>query len=230
MNTVHSLTLAALLCAPAIAAPTDTMMVRKTHIDAFKSGSGETPARDTTQTIWISKNHVRMESDDNVVLLRLDDKKLYLIDPKQKTYNTIGLPFDIKKYLPPEMGELFDKMKASNPITGTVTATDETKKIHDWTAKKFELSMQGGMGGAVTEDIWTTTDIAIDTTAIGEMLRLKASMMPGGEAVAEEMKKITGVPVMSDRTQGPIKTHEELVSVEQKDAPAGAFEVPKDYT
>lgn len=153
MNTVHCLTLAALLCAPAVAAPTDTMMVRKTHTDAFKMGPNESPAKDSTQTIWISKDHVRLESDENVVLLRLDDKKMYLIDPKKKTYNTIDLPFDMKKYLPPEMAEMFDQMKAAKPITGTVTATDETKKIHDWTAKKFELTMQGGMGGGLTEAI-----------------------------------------------------------------------------
>lgn len=234
MKTLQGLTFVTLLSAPAFAAPTDTMMVRKTHTDAYTLGPNETPAKDTTQTIWLTKDRVRVDSDENTVILRLDDKKMYLVDPKSKTYSTIELPFDMKKYLPPEMGELYDKMKASSPITATVTVTDEKKKIHDWTSKKFQLSMQGGMGGGMSEEIWTTTDIAIDTPALGEMMRLKASMMPGGEAVAEEMKKITGIPVMTDRTQsmGPatIKTHEELVSVEQKDAPAGAFDVPKDYT
>jgi hypothetical protein len=227
-------TLAALVITPAFAAPTDTMMVRKTHTDGAKSGGTETAGKDGTQTVWISKDRVRVDGEDSSVLVLLDAKKMYLIDPKEKTYSAIDLPFDMKKYLPPEMTELYEKMKTANPITATVTPTEETKKIGQWNAKKYQVSVQGGFGGGLTEELWTTKDIAIDSSAFLELLRLKSSMMPGGEAVADELKKISGVPVMSDRTQGTgpgaVKTHEELVSVESKDAPAGTFDVPKDYT
>src|SRR5436190_21282847 len=111
MKTLRTLTSAALLCAPVFAAPTDTMMVRKSHTDAYTVGSKEVPAKDETQTVWVSKDRVRLESDENSVLLRLDQKKMYLIDPKTKTYNTIDLPFDMKKYMPAEMAEMYEKMK-----------------------------------------------------------------------------------------------------------------------
>jgi hypothetical protein len=234
MFLIRLTTLAALTAAPLLAAPTDTMMVRKSHTESSKTSANETPAKDVTQTVWISKDRVRVDADDSSILVRLDQKKVYLIDPKDKSYSAIDLPFDMKKYLPPEMTELYEKMKASNPVAATVTPTEETKKIGQWTAKKYQVSIQGGFGGNLTEELWTTKDIAIDASAFLELMRLKASLMPGGETAAEELKKISGVPVMSDRTQGSgpgaIKTHDELVSIESKDAPDGTFEVPKDFT
>ena len=231
MRTLRTLTSAALLCAPVFAAPTDTMMVRKIHHDAVKSGPTERPAKDETQTIWIAKDRMRADTDESSTIVRIDQKKMYLLDSKNKTYSVIDIPLDMKKYIPADMAEMYDKMKAS--FQAKVTATDETKKIKDWNAKKYELSLSGGMGG-MTEEIWTTKDIAIDASAFLEMIRMRAMMMPGGDAMLDELKKLDGVPVMSDRTQktmgGAMHTHEELVSVEQKDAPAGAYDVPKDYT
>ncbi len=230
MRTLRILTSAALLCAPVFAAPTDTMMVRKVHTEAMKGGPVERPAKDETQTIWIAKDRVRVDSDESSVIVRIDQKKMYMLDPKEKTYSVIDMPLDMKKYLPANMAESYDKMKAS--FQAKVTATDETKKIKDWNAKKYEVSLSGGMGG-MTEEIWTTKDISIDASAFLEMVRMRAMMMPGGDAMMDELKKLDGVPVMADRTQktmgGAVKTHEEVVSVEQKDAPAGSFDVPKDY-
>jgi hypothetical protein len=233
MRTLRLLTSAALLCAPAFAAPADTMMVRKVHTEAGKMGQHETPAKDETQTVWIAKDRVRVESDDKIILLRLDQKKLYMMDPKEKTYSPIDLPFDMKKYLPAEMAEMYDKMNSANTMSCKVTPTDETKKIKDWNTKKYELKVTGSMTGGMTEEVWVTKDISVDTAAFLELLRTTLTMRPGGESMVDELKKIDGVPVMSDRTlkspMGTVKTHEELVSIEQKDAPAGAFELPKDY-
>jgi hypothetical protein len=228
------LTAAALLCAPVFAAPTDTLMVRKSHTDAYSAGPKEVPAKDETQTIWIAKDRVRVDTEDNSILLRLDEKKMYLIDPKDKSYQVIDLPLDLKKYLPENMQEMYEKMKAATTVSCTVKPTDETKKIKDWNTKKYEVTISGGMVGSTTEEVWTTKDIPIDATAFLEMTRMRSTMMPGGETIVDELKKLDGIPVMSERTRkagsASVKTHEELVSIEQKDAPAGEFDVPKDYT
>ena len=58
-------------------------------------------------------------------------------------------------------------------------------------------------------------------------------MMPGGAAMATEMKKVEGLPILVERTQtmGPMETKssDEVTAVASKDAPEGAYDVPKDY-
>lgn len=229
MRTLRCLTVTALLCAPAVARPAETVMVRKVHTDAYSMGSKEFPAKDATQTIWIGKDRVRMEGDESSFLYRGDLKKLYMLHAADKTYNTLDLPIDFAKYLPPEYAAMVEKMK----VTAKVEPTDETRKIGDWNAKKYTFTVSTMMGGGSSQDIWTTKDISMDTSAYTEMRRMMAAMIPGGDSISEEMKKMEGVPVMSEKTRKmmgtTVKEHDELVSVATKDAPAGTFELPKDY-
>ena len=176
MRTLGSLAVFALVCAPAVAMPAETVMVRKVHTDAYTKGSTEVPAQDVTQTIWIGKDRVRMDGDEMSFLYRGDQKKLYMIHPAEKTYNTLDLPIDITKYVPPEIAAMMEKMK----VTAKVTPTDETRKIGDWNAKKYTFSMQMMMGAGSTQDIWTTKDITMDASAYLEMQRMLAELIPGG--------------------------------------------------
>jgi hypothetical protein len=230
MRMLRSLTVFALVCTPAAATSAETMMIRKVHTDAYTLGSKEMPAKDVTQTIWIGKDRVRMDGDEMSFLYRGDQKKLYVIHPTEKTYSTLDLPIDLAKYVPPEVAPMIEKMK----VTAKVTPTDETRKIGDWNAKKYTFSMQMMMGAGSTQDIWTTKDITMDASAYLEMQRMLAELIPGGASVIDEMKKMDGVPVLSEKTRkvmgASVKERDELVSVAQKDAPAGTFEMSKEYT
>lgn len=56
---------------------------------------------------------------------------------------------------------------------------------------------------------------------------------PGFEKILQEMKKVKGIVVYNVTTAdvmgAKVKTTEELVEIEEKTAPAGAFDLPKDY-
>ena len=222
----------ATLCAPAFC--TDLMVTKTKHTDASKMMGMDQPAKDATETSWIGKDRMRTDDGESITIIRLDQKKMYMLDPKAKTVQTIDLPFELKKYVPADMAPMLDMM---GQMKVTVTPTTETKKIKDWNATKYTMTMATPMGGGFTQEIWATKDIQFDQVAFNELHNAIASLMSlgmGGSSIATEYKKIEGFPVLTERTQTmmgqSIKSREEVTAVESKDAPEGAYDVPKDYT
>src|SRR5262249_41816051 len=100
----------------------------------------------------------------------------------------------------------------------------------------FTVTTSGGgpMGGGSTETVWASKDVkGVDLASFHELLNAVQSLAMRG-APGEERKKIEGFPVLIETTRTfgdrEMKSRDELVSVAQKEAPAGAFEVPADYT
>lgn len=218
----------------ALATPTfasDLLITTAKHSDAVKMMGQEMPAKDSTQTTWFSKDKLRMEDGDKVTIVRADLKKMFTINLSDKTYTAVDLPFDLKKYIPPEAAPMVEQMMSQMKIT--VTPTTETKKIKEWNATKYTMTMSGQMF-TMTSDMWVTKDIKMDSAAFTEMHGSMMSLMPGGSAMVAELKKIEGFPVLTERTQTPMmggemKEKEEVTAVETKDAPEGTFDVPKDF-
>jgi hypothetical protein len=222
---------AALLATSAVSMPADFVLTQKKHTDAYTIGTKEIPAKDATSVMWIGKDRMRIEEGDKITIIRQDTKKMIVLDTKAQTATTIDLPFDMKKYLMPEAAGLVDNMPKPKC---TVTPSEEKKKIKDWNTTKFTVEMTSPMGkGGTVQEMWVTKDLQLDTAGLRDMWSTMFTIVPGGSAIAEEMKKIDGFPVVTDRTekrgQTDVKSHEELVSVEKKDAPEGAYDVPKDY-
>jgi hypothetical protein len=222
------------LASPALCA--DLVITQTKHTDASKSPGGrDQPAKDVTSTIWLGKDRMRIEDGEQTIIVRADQKKLYMLDAKAKTASVIDLPFDMKKYVPPEAAPMFESMMAG--MKATLTPTTETKKIGEWNATKYTLTYTRPMGPAgdmsTTEEIWATKDVAVDRAAWNEMSSSMWSFV-GGPAMAEEMKKIEGLPILVERTQtmmgSTTKSKDTVTSVASKDAPEGAYEVPKDFT
>lgn len=213
----------------------DHLITRKVHVDGYGAGDKAVPGSDSTLPIWIGKDRLRLESNEGTVIVRLDQSKVYMLDAKAKTATVIDLPFDIVKYLPPEAAAMADQIKAMSKMTATVTPSDETKKVGEWNTRKYTVSIKAAQGPATEETMWVTKDIAgIDVAACRDMLGKVFAIQPGGEAIAEEMKKIDGLAVLTERTRSrggaSVKSSEQVVSVETKDAPAGTYDVPADYT
>jgi hypothetical protein len=228
-------TLLALAFATAISAPAfghDTVITKEKHTDAAKVMGQDRPAQDVKQVIWIGKDHMRVEEGDKVTIVRADLKKLYILDTKAKTRTALDLPLDMKKYMPADMAPMMEQMTSQIKIT--VTPTTETKKIKDWNATKYTVAMTLPMGGSATQEMWVTKDVGGDRAGWQEMYAALMSASPFSAAMADEMKKIDGLPVLSERTQtmmgNEVKSRESVVSVEEKEATADLFELPKDYT
>lgn len=214
----------------ATAARADVLLTRNVHSDATTNANGEAvPARDEVQTTWIDKDKVRAEVGGFTYIVRLDQKKLYVL--RDNTHSVLDLPVDVTRYVKSEERRAYDAFADTVRVTATVQTSDETERIHGWGAKKFVVQLRYPAGGSV-DTIWTTKDIQMDTTTYWEALRAVYSLRPGGSALVDELQKTEGITVKAERLR-TIGTHqtrvtEELANVERKDAPAGTYDVPAD--
>lgn len=215
------------------AARADVFLTRNVHIDATTNANGETtPPKDEVQTTWIAKDKVRAETGGVAYIVRLDQHKLYMVNPNAKTYAVLDLPVDLSRYVSAEERRAYDALSESVHVTATVNTSEETERIHGWGAKKFVVQLRYPAGGSV-DTIWTTTDIEMDTTTYWAAMSAVYSLRPGGPALVEELKKTQGITVKAERVRTigtqQARTTEELATVERKDAPAGTYEVPSDF-
>ncbi len=230
MKSFLPLAVAAALAGPAFA--TDTVITAAKHSDAMSMPGQEQPAKDSTQVTWIGQGHMRVEDGESVTIVRADLKKMYILDAHAKTYSSIDLPLDMKKYMPAEMAPMMEQMMGQ--MKATVTPTTETKKIKDWNATRYTMTMSMPMGGSMTQEIWATKDVALDPAALEMRMAVVSATPMVGASMALEMKKVEGLPVLVERTTVMMgkesKAREEVTSIEQKEAPAGHYDPPADYT
>lgn len=216
------------------AAAADTLLKMKNHTGAFEMMGQSRPAQDLEITFWIGDGRAVRSEGKASAILRLDQKKFYVVNHETKTFSVLDLPVDFASYLPPEMKAQMDQMMQAMQMTATVEPTDETKKINDWDTRLYRLKMSNQMGMTIESQVWVTDDVEIDQASFKEMTRALASLQPGAAAAAEELLKINGVPVLAETEikgmGGDTTQTEELVSAATQKAPAGTYEVPEGYT
>ncbi len=208
-----------------VPAHADFKLVQRNHTDSMKVMGHEQPARDVESTMWIGDGMLRMDEGENSFIVRLDQKKMYMINHAEKKVTDIDLPLDVSKMLPPQMREM---MK----MTATVTRTDETKKIGQWKATKYLITISSAM--VKTEQVaWATTDVPFDASKYAAMALEILKVQPGMESVAREMSKIKGLVVMQDGKTtvmgATAASHQEVISVEKTGPPKGGYEPPAGY-
>ena len=218
-----------LLACLALATPIlgqDIVVTKQKHSDAMKMPGHEEPAKDTTEVTWIGKDRMRTDEGNEVTIVRLDLKKLYRIDTAAKTYTAIDLPFDMAKYVPAEYAPMLAHMQPKI----TLTPTTETKQIKDWNATKYTLQITMGMGGGGTQEMWVAKDVGVDLTTWREMASAMFATNPMMGGMADQMKKVDGFTVLTERTMMGAKSTEAVVSIEKKEAPAGHYDLPAGLT
>jgi len=229
MKIVSSLVLLAVLASPALCG--DMVITKKKHSDAVEMGPQPQPAKDTTEVVWIGTDKVRMDEGDEITIVRLDLKKMYILDTKAKTSSSLDLPVDMSKYMPKDMAPMMEQMFSKMKVT--VTPTTETKKVKDWETTKYTMTMTLPMGGSLDQEMWVAKDIGGKREGWHELYGAMMSASPVRAGMIEEMKKIDGVPVLVERTQkmmgSEIKSKETVISAEEKEPAEGFYDLPKDY-
>jgi Domain of unknown function (DUF4412) len=221
------------LIVPGLAAATDVKIVKKRHTDAFTIMGHAQPAKDEQTVVWIGADRMRMESPENTFIVRLDQKKMYLVNPGGTEYHVIDLPLDLKKILPPGMGEQMLKMME---MQATVTPTEETKKIGRWNTRRWNVTLSSKMV-QMQQTNWVTKDVPLDVAKYRDMVGEVASLQPGMASAAKELAKIDGLPVEQDTVTemamaggNKLTSHEEVVSIEETSAPPGTYDPPAGAT
>jgi hypothetical protein len=229
MRTLTRLLAVAAIAALSVPARADLVLTRKTHADAYMTPDGEVRAKDGSIVVWVGKDRLRLDDGERVIVVRLDTKKLFVIDPAAKTASTVDLPVDLVKLAPPEVSPMLAQMAPSMKVTSETTT--ETRQIQTWNATKSLVHLGGTADATLT--VWVTKDLPIDRENYVELVSHAMSVRPGGTLVASEMRKLGGVSVLTERVQRTggmtLRSRDELVSAETKDAPAGTYDIPADY-
>jgi uncharacterized protein DUF4412 len=203
-----------LLASPAAA---DSLLTVRSSIEGLKMDQGQ-PGE---IQIWIGGDKLRREEGDTSYILRLDRGKLYVLNHAEKTYTELAVPVDLQKLASPAVD-----------LKVQVIATNETKKIGNWTARKYKVDLSNP-GLHLDTTIWASRDIA-SYEAYGRLAASLAALQPGGGEWSRKMGQIDGFPVLQEADvkmgDSRFRTREELVAVETRDAPADTYELPAGYT
>jgi hypothetical protein len=207
----------------------DTKVVKMTHVDEFSIMGQTQPADDKEQVTWIGTEKMHMNQGDTATIVRLDLKKLFVINHSTQTYHVLDLPVDLSSLVPPEMQQMLTMMQ----FDVTVTPVDERKKIGDWDAQRFDMTMASQMF-TMKSTMWVTKVAGFDPAAFKEMYVHLNSLQPGMAKASEEMGKINGIVVEQKGVMtmmgNEVGTSEKAISIEDLEAPAGTYDPPTGYT
>jgi hypothetical protein len=214
-------------------ASADYKVVKQTHRDGFSIMGHDQPATDREEVMWIGADRMRNDQGSASVIIRLDTKKMIIVNHTDQTYSVVDLPLDVSSYLPPQMAE---QMMAMMKLDVTVTPTDEHKKIGEWNARRYDMTMSSQMI-SMEATMWATTDVKLDWETYRKMFAEILSLQPGADAMGKEMEKVDGLVVAQDSTMSmamagntTIASTEKVTSAEKTDPPAGTYDPPAGYT
>ncbi len=222
----------------------DVFMKEKIQRSGFQMMEQSQRSGETERTMWISSDKIRSDDKDQSFIMLLDKNIFYIINHKEKSYMEMPMNMgdfmkrkmekegikedDMEKYM--NMAPGMSKLKVS------VTPTGEQKKIGNWNCKKYIQKIETMMG-PTTSEIWATEDLKMDYELYNKFSSAFLGQQPGAQQmsseIAEEMKKIKGVPVLTTTTVEmmgtSMKSSQELVEFKEGTAPAGTFDLPKGY-
>ena len=215
-----------------LAAGADTLYTMKSHTDAIKMGGQSQPAKDSTIKIWAAGDRMRRDDGDQSMIFRLDKSRLYIVDHADKTYSEIALPIDLRKMMPKGSEAMADQIAAGMKVTVQVAPRDETKKVNQWNARRYDVTVQSAMGMKIATTMWVSKEVD-GFAGFNKMAGAMASLQPGSGEWVKQLEKIDGFPVLTesqvDALGAKFGTREELVAVETKAAPAGTYDLPAGY-
>lgn len=214
----------------------DSYFKQAIHVGAFEMMGQTSPEKNDTSIVWLTEDKACSQTGNEASVI-FDAKKglMYMVDHEKKQYSVIPMDLFSKgnkegESKNDEMTKMMQAMVGNMEIT--VTPTDETNKIGDWNATKYNVDIKIAMMPS-KQEVWATEDIKIDHTLFNAVSNGMMAQMPGFEKIVNEMKKVKGIPVKTITSTsamgGEIVTSMNLIEYAEKDAPDGVFDIPEGY-
>jgi hypothetical protein len=220
------------LALSALPAGADTVLTIANHSDAFSMMGQTTPAQDNTFYYWFGADATRYDMDETSVILRLDQKKFYLVNHDEKTFSAMDLPIDFEKLVGPEMAPMMQQMAKMMAATTTVTPSDRTGSFAGYSCRYQRVDISMAMMQTSME-MCTTEELPIDYPKYREIALAQSELAANQAWMRDLAEKVKGFPLRTDTTATvmgkAMKSWQELKSVEEKAAPAGHYEPPAGY-
>jgi hypothetical protein len=220
---------AGIATAPAAA---DWLLTLKSHTDAAQMMGQTTPAKDEVYLYWFGADAIRQDTGEMSTITRFDQKKLYWINHTEKSFSAIDLPVDFKKLVPPEMAPMMEQMATMMGGSARITPSDRAGSFAGFDCKFSRVDVDMSMM-QMAMDMCLSEKLPVDYRRYQSMVESRAELLPSTKWM-KELAKLQGFPVRSDSTTTVMgksfKSYQELVSSEEKAAPAGTYEPPAGYT
>ena len=221
------------------------------YTESSSSGGplGDTPK--LSKAYMMPKMYRHEGSDGQVIIVRLDKERFYMVNPNDKTYSEMTfteMEEGAKKageQMDKRMAEMQEKMKDMSEeqrkmvekMMGSmggksaaevveVNGPSEKKTINGWACGKYVATSNG-------KDLltmWTTNDVKGFESMRADweqFSRKMVSLSPvGGKGLAQAFTKISGFPIQTEM----FGVTTVVTKIEKKSTPAGQFEVPAGYT
>jgi Domain of unknown function (DUF4412) len=212
------------------------------------------PISTRTDQMWVVPKKMKgvTEGTGETFIIRLDKELFITIDPNEKTYSEMTFD-DIEKVMnkagskinagmaemrkklaemPEEQRKMVEQMMGSRmAMTATdakvkVTKTGDTKTISGFPCTKYDVTRDGKefMTLWITKSVKEFESMRKDWEEFSK--RLSAMNPMAGSGIADAYSQIDGFPIQSILAGGMTTT---VTKIEEKTAPASAFEVPSGY-
>jgi len=209
--------------------PADVYIKTNVHTDAFAMMGQNQPAKDEVMEQWVGNNQLVNKTGDKIMIMDMNKNKMFIVNPKDKTYVETALPLDMSKLVPKEAASMVSMMKA----TVKVTPNGLTQKINKWNCSGYDVDMNMMMM-QMKMKVWATTEVPFDWKLFSKMYANVSKMQFMDDAAIAELMKINGYQVASEMTMdmmgSKLKVNSQVVEITQKPAPAGIYAVPAGYS
>jgi hypothetical protein len=173
------------------------------------------PGGDTegsTVSFWSRSDWMARIDDNGKTISDLESGVTYLVNDQNKTCYALPRP----------QGDAGD----GSPGQVEVRETNETRQIGSWQTKGYELTVTTD-GEPMEVSVWVSDEVPVD---VGGQRAYTENLVTPETAWLLKLFDFGGYPVRQEVSMGPIGTWAELVSVEEKSAPSGTYDIPAGYS
>ena len=213
----------------------DVLLTKKRDADEFIfQGRAAPGAKNQKVEIWIGPDRVRRDAGPMTLILRLDQKKLYFVNHADRTWSATDLRQEGARWTATAT-YIFSPGQEVWRWHARTELTKETRKVGSWQAARHQVALSNETGTAerIRLDWWVAPDVKVADAPLRTLMLLLASLGPAGDEWLATVLAIPGHPVLYEQVEKQpdvdIKVREELVSVQEKEAPGGIYEVPAGY-
>lgn len=209
-------------------------------------------ANTTQEKAYYMPGMFKTEDNDQSIIFRMDQEKMYMIDPNEKTYSAVTFAemqqmmekasgkmdeqmAEMKKRMaemPEEQQKMMEKMlgEKMQGIMGSdskveAEKTSEHEQIAGFPTTKYIVTQNGNEFAS----LWTTTDVKGYESMkkdFTELSKRMTEMSPAGiKAMYEGMQKVEGFPVKMEM-EGMTSV---VTKIDHRAIPKSEFEVPAGY-
>ena len=215
--------------AAALLLPADVYIKTNVHTDAFEMMGQKQPAKDEVTEQWVGNGLLANKTGEKVMIMDMNKKVMYIINPKDRSYVETALPLDMSKLVPKEAAGMMSMMK----VTVKVTPNGQKQKIGSWNCIGYDVDMNMMMM-QMKMKVWATTEVPFDWKAFSKMYVNVSKMQFMDDAAIAEFMKINGYQVAMEMSMdmmgSKMKVTSQVVEISQKPAPAGTYSVPAGYS